>query len=918
MKGREEKSSSSSSSNRFRRVKKKKDPWADAFCVADDSSCNANKRIETAISRAQSSGKLNLSNLNLDIPLPEPIFNFRLLSDASNIDLSKADYSNTYKYVEQEITHLDLSFNDFPEFTVSIQEKLIETFPSLTVWRSRQCQISQYDFRLLAGLDNLLVLDLSQNQITGNNVNDLFDCLPYGIQKVDLSGNQITSIDCNEEKEFPNLTELNLSQNNLSSFCKSNKTNNISIKCPNLHTLLLNNNPNLKEIPFAFLRKACCQDSLVILEAKHCSIKISSSSDHYHLDFFAHYKKLQNLDLSYNNLESVVRVHFNLKRLALNHNQITSFAIQDLYHQQQNNNNEISQLSELNLRSNKLQTLSVLSSQQGQETNKHSSSSLLSFEILQNLVVLDVGENNLRDLPTSLGYLENLRKIIADRNPTRVFNTSWLSGEGDSTLQIKKSLRMRMKSDNNNNNNNKIDSASTVDTTTTTLCHAGLNVKQIVNDAFEGSHTLNLSHKSLTSLPPSILHEIKNRMNTHITKSTSNSVSSAGIKNLEIHHNHLDSIPHDWVHTLISTPSINMKASYNLIQTLPQIIFECSGVEILELARNKMTSDALSQSLMNVSFTSPSPSSLTVLNLSSNLLNYIPTQIFHLAKLQSLILSHNQITSLEDWTPTPPLSLESQSQSQSKQTSPSLLPNLEFLDLSNNKITQLMPFPHIASTHLPSLKTLLIHNNELRQIPCELSLLSDTIHKLDVTGNPQKMINYALIEKGTPAIMNFLKFRMENSSKSSNRNNKDQNDKKVRVMKTESVHHQVQEKKNENVHEEKMTKKQNNDYKSDKVDHQSTNKPQKKSTNSSLPLSSTTTTLSTTTPSSSIDDSSLIILNELSKEIDELKSQIENGFSSLSQAKSYALKKRLAMARAKYIREERRFKQQQAQEGQKS
>eukprot|EP00594_Rhizosolenia_setigera_P011508 CAMPEP_0178956146 /NCGR_PEP_ID=MMETSP0789-20121207/10051_1 /TAXON_ID=3005 /ORGANISM="Rhizosolenia setigera, Strain CCMP 1694" /LENGTH=183 /DNA_ID=CAMNT_0020637961 /DNA_START=379 /DNA_END=930 /DNA_ORIENTATION=+ len=183
------------------------------------------------------------------------------------------------------------------------------------------------------------------------------------------------------------------------------------------------------------------------------------------------------------------------------------------------------------------------------------------------------------------------------------------------------------------------------------------------------------------------------------------------------------------------------------------------------------------------------------------------------------------------------------------------------------------------------------------------------------------MINYALIEKGTPAIMNFLKFRMESSSKSSkssDRNNKDQNDKKGRVVKTESVHHQVvQEKKKETVQEEKVTKKQNNnDYKYDNVGHQSTIKPHKKSTNVSLPLPSTSNT--TTTPSPSINDSSLIIPNELSKEIDELKSQIENGFSSLSQAKLYALKKKLAMARAKYIREERRFKQQQAQEGQKN
>jgi hypothetical protein len=52
------------------------------------------------------------------------------------------------------------------------------------------------------------------------------------------------------------------------------------------------------------------------------------------------------------------------------------------------------------------------------------------------------------------------------------------------------------------------------------------------------------------------------------------------------------------------------------------------------------------------------------------------------------------------------------------------------------------------------------------------------------------------------------------------------------------------------------------------------------------------------------------LLDELRESVDKLSGELENN-RSLSQAKRYAVKKDLAMARSKLIREERKFKQQQ-------
>jgi Leucine-rich repeat (LRR) protein len=69
------------------------------------------------------------------------------------------------------------------------------------------------------------------------------------------------------------------------------------------------------------------------------------------------------------------------------------------------------------------------------------------------------------------------------------------------------------------------------------------------------------------------------------------------------------------------------------------------------------------------------------------------------------------------------------------------------MDLSNNKIVSLGNI--YAAT---SLRTLLLENNEIDNLPAELSHLSN-LQTLSLHGNPQRTVRQAVLQKGVTAIL---------------------------------------------------------------------------------------------------------------------------------------------------------------------
>lgn len=58
------------------------------------------------------------------------------------------------------------------------------------------------------------------------------------------------------------------------------------------------------------------------------------------------------------------------------------------------------------------------------------------------------------------------------------------------------------------------------------------------------------------------------------------------------------------------------------------------------------------------------------------------------------------------------------------------------------------------------LEELHLANNDLQQLPPQLALLAPTLRTLTLDGNPLKAIRRPVLERGTPAVLQWLKERM--------------------------------------------------------------------------------------------------------------------------------------------------------------
>jgi hypothetical protein len=78
---------------------------------------------------------------------------------------------------------------------------------------------------------------------------------------------------------------------------------------------------------------------------------------------------------------------------------------------------------------------------------------------------------------------------------------------------------------------------------------------------------------------------------------------------------------------------------------------------------------------------------------------------------------------------------------------------LEVLDLGNNKIREL---PVALVHHMPSLTLINLINNDLANVPPLLGL-HKALKTVQLDGNPLKTLRRPVIEKGTEAILKFLR-----------------------------------------------------------------------------------------------------------------------------------------------------------------
>ena len=792
-------------------------------------------RLQHALKAARSTGRLNLSDCGLTAPLPDSAFDLR---SGVTIDLSMdSDDVNPWEVRgEETLTLVDFSDNDLSsssgqsgEIDGNLDER-VEKFEAVRNLRARRCRIRNIPWQKLGRLDNLTLLDLSGNGIRHAPLQSL----PMALKELDISSNRISSLshdgesgagDAGVEVVLPGLIRLDVTDNQLTAFPPL-------LRLPILQTLQFSKN-QISE-PMDCLIRSCCRTLSTLEGPKNL---LSSPLD------LMGCTALRVVDLSDNRLNTPPTVHRSLVRLGLSNNAIGS--IGGMFGDTVNPETFRSELQELRLRRNVLAGLedSVLC-------------------CLTNITLLDVGENDLRNLPGILGYLPKLRRLPVDRNPLRAIRLSL----AEDTDALKRSLRKRgappsgpgyLGGDDGRTGDRNQQEAM-----------AKAEAKGAVNESMVGTHTLDLSNREYSALPDTIIAELRAKIASVRDEETT---IGSSVKTLKLSHNGLQSISEHWINALPNLTRLD--AGFNKLEGLPTNL-GMLPLTVIELNRNWLVSESIADSALCRLGQQTTPSylaeKLVHLNLSSNGLQWIPSGMMNLAALSTLILSHNRIKTIaagEDnegratgWRPG--------------------LPYLEVLDLSDNHIANLGEAPLSLGGCCPRLLTLVLRNNDLRSFPPELGMLQ-TLNTIDLRGNPQKAIRPAVLDRSCGAILSFLRSRMDETKEQAAQQ---------RIQELSSCFISVPSGELEG---------------GTKIDdgiawRDITNKIK----DAGLSSSAGAAVISPVPLTSSLAD-------ELKKQIDDLTMQLNNVY--LSEAKKYATKKTLAMQKAKLIREERRLKSASSQ-----
>lgn len=634
------------------------------------------------------------------------------------------------------------------------------------------------------------------------------DMLPLSIRELDLSSNKLASLMASGSNVvLPNLVKLNVSHNALQSIPEG-------LVCPELQSLDCGHNC-LSELPSCFLEGTC--PTLTSLEARHNRMSIS-------LDI-SKFSQLRMVDLSENQLTEPPTVHTSLVRLALSENKITS--LDSLYGDSNEHSSNPSQLVELHLCGNGLK-----------ELNEGVMRRLL------NIKLLDVRNNNLSNLPPVLGYLPNVRQMILHGNPLRTMTSVNL---GDARA-VQALLRKRgprppgngflpQETDDTFVSANAQAPPMSTSSRIITPSSDGANM---LSSALVGTKILNLEGRDLKAIPPALMQQLQGP-----------STVAQRIEVLKLGKNKLEYMNGDLVTLLPNLKTLEM--DQNCLTELPHELRNLS-LSILSLSRNRLTSDSLASSLVE---NMPMTKTLTHLNLSCNGLEWLPSGLMEFESLQVLNLSNNRITSLA-MDPSIPSGWKIG------------LPALQHLDVSSNRIDNLGDLPCVLGASCPRLKVLLLHNNQLKTIPPQLGML-ESLQTIDLRGNPQRALRYAVLEKGCDSILLYLRNRLT-------RDEIEAYNTKRRAMGVAIEAPPIEQQ-----------------FLSE--DAARTNDTVQSNDAEAVPTRDPTANKDTTSP----------FADELCVEIDSLSLQLKS--VQLSEAQKYATKKKLALAKSKLIREQRRLQE---------
>lgn len=687
--------------------------------------------LSQILKATRKSGFINLSNRQL-IECPIELFT---ISD--NLDQDE-------KFWEvSPLTKIDLSYNEIINLPDLFDKYLNRTLQSFKV------------------RDNKLI----------NIPSTLFQCRE--LWHLDLGMNQLQTLENMNCDELYQLKELFLFENQLSSLPIS------VIRCISLQYLDVHNNV-LSSLPTSFPLS-----DLVKLNLKHNKLSTlpSDISEMRCLEFLdisenllvaipdlTKLHKLSFLDATQNKVKFLPDLPINgsLDRLHIGHNQLTTII------NMENLSRIQSTVTELLLHDN---SISVLPSE---------------LSLFQMLRVIDITNNNISDIPASLGYNKSLQRFQIEGNPIRTIRRTLLT---QSTEDLKKYLRTRGAAlvntpavDTEYNNNSSSSSSGSGSSKSGSYVTAGTSSTQPITSAIGNSHShsSSLNHKS-ASITTTNMSKIEyneegdvivNDVNTLLLYRVRD-ISTAGI--LDLSKLNLTNLPISIISNNLQKRGLNLSSIVNLNLSGNQLslvsIIESQlcllvGLKVLDLSNNCLNmssnvstaataaSGAINSNILptsiqrlilshtNITSTDLSIllrglTQLSELHINNNLLKKIPSEITSHSLLRELSISNNQISDINNIQ----FILSSQ---------------LEIIDLSSNLLSEIHS---LAMCYLPSLRSINLQYNNITIIPSEFGINFPGLTYLGLYGNPQKSIRSNMISN-TDAVLNFLRNKLTISESS--------------------------------------------------------------------------------------------------------------------------------------------------------
>ncbi|KAI7854759.1 hypothetical protein BDC45DRAFT_508031 [Circinella umbellata] len=549
----------------------------------------SNLKLETLIRQAKSSGKLNLSNRNLDHVPEEVLSMYHVDPNKIVVDFSSTDDA---WYDSTELNKLIVAYNSITE----IDERLGQEFGALTLLDFRNNQLEKLPTSL-SQLQHLTVLHLSHNQIQ-EFPEQIFKL--DRLRDLDLSHNQLNVLPEAIER-LSHLEILNLNDNQIKKVADSIG------QLIKLRKLYLNHN-QLVQLPQAYhLQNWKKLEELHLVKNQLRVLFVQDDSGRT-----IELPSLSRLDIRQNNLSQITEREQQtivslpkLKELLISMNQLSQESIG---------------LSRLLLETPSVQTLDLSSNLFSEIPD-----AVLTLEYLKRL---DVSANHLRYLRNDLGKLEHLMVLTWEGNPLRS------APRNISMPELIESLRVKMVSDQEekeahaeddpDHQENSADLTTTGVTKDTTQQEQRQQEQQQTTTLVRASGTLDLSRKQLS--------DIDNDMLTG-TPAT-----------LQLYQNVFETIPKAINDHPLASTLVTLNLDHNRIKALSLTTKDATMVfkslSRLSLSNNRITAlvtsfeeDAL------VAFPQ-----LTELNVSMNALTSLPENLRdYLPRLRTLKANTNRI-----------------------------------------------------------------------------------------------------------------------------------------------------------------------------------------------------------------------------------------------------------------------------------